>query len=471
MGRVREGFNGPHTVVDEATHFEGTANPSRLNPRTGVARLEPRSAQRLRPFMFRAVITGYGVVSPFGLGQSVWKNGLRSGVSTTRRLSLFDPENPVPSAPHIGALACHVAAEVPGFEPADWLGDKDLDRVPRVVPLALAAASEALRTSGLDSMTSDQRRETGVLLGSGGGGFSFAEAQFGLWFGGHAKGLSPYAISSSIPGMVSSEISIAHGLRERSHTISDGCTSSSDALGYALDLIRNGRAKRLLVGGADGCVTPGMMAGFCLMRGVPTKWNHAPQRASRPFSVDRDGFVLGEGAWVFVVEELETALARGAKPIAEICGYGATCEAFHRVALKEPDEAARAMKLALDDAGVDESAIDYANLHGTATSLNDPLETDAVKLVFGQRAYDVPMSSTKSQIGHPQGASGAAGVAAALAAMEEGFVPPTINLDNPDPACDLDYVAHEARASSTEWALCNCLGFGSKNAALVIRKL
>ena len=418
----------------------------------------------------RAVITGIGAVSPFGVGWDAWKNGLLSGASATRRIELFNPDFPVPLNPHIEALECQVAGEVPGFEAADYLDAKDLNRVPRVVPLALCAAREALECAGLSQMTAEQKHQTGVLLGSGGGGFSFAEAQFALWFGGHDKRLSPYAISSSIPGMVSSEISIAHGFNGRSHTVSDGCTSSSDALGYALDLIRNGREKRLIVGGADGCVTPGMLAGFCLMRAVPTHWNDKPEQASRPFSADRDGFVLGEGAWIFVIEERQTAIERGAPILAELCGFGATCEAYHRVALKTPDEAARAMKLALDDAHISAADVDYVNLHGTATDLNDPLETAAVKMTFGERAYDVPMSSSKSQIGHPQGASGSAGLAATLVAMQNEMLPPTINLDTPDPRCDLDYIANTARAGQVEWALCNCLGFGSKNAALVVKQ-
>jgi 3-oxoacyl-[acyl-carrier-protein] synthase II len=206
------------------------------------------------------------------------------------------------------------------------------------------------------------------------------------------------------------------------------------------------------------------------MRAISTHWNDEPEKASRPFSRNRDGFVLGEGAWMFVVEELESALARGAKPLAEIAGYGATCEAFHRVALGAPDEAARAMKMALDDAQTGAGAIDYVNLHGTGTQLNDPLETAAVKMALGARAESTPTSATKSQIGHPQGASGAAGVAATVAAMQNDFLPPTINLETPDENCNLDYVANVSRAGKIEAALCNCLGFGSKNAALVLKK-
>ncbi len=419
--------------------------------------------------MFRVVITGVGAVSPFGVGWDAWVQGLRAGTSATRRIALFDPASPVPDAPHIEALACQVAAEVPNFSPSHWVAPKDLDRVPRVVPLALAATREALDNAGLSDMSAAQKSATGVVLGSGGGGSSYSETQLHNWYLQVGR-VSPYAISSSIAGMVSSEISIAHGFRGRSHTVSDGCTSSSDALGYALDLVRSGREKRLLVGGADGCVTPGMMAGFELMRAVPTHWNDCPAKASRPFCLDRNGFVLGEGSWMFVVEELETALARGARIRAEICGYGATCEAYHRVALKEPDEAARAMTMALQDAGIEAAQLDYVNLHGTATPLNDPLETAAIKMALGETAFSTPMSSTKSQIGHPQGASGSAGIAAILAGMEGNFAPPTINLDNPDPACDLDYTPLHARELNIEWALANCLGFGSKNAALVLRR-
>ncbi len=417
--------------------------------------------------MKKAVITGVGVVSPLGSGWTNWTEGLRAGRSATDTISLFDPVDPRGEP-----LPCRVAAQVPDFDATQWISAKDLTRVPRAVPMAIAAAHEALTSAGIEwkGATREMQRETGVVIGSGGGGFSFAEAQFSLWYRGETKGLSPYAISSSIAGMLSSELSIAFNLRGRSHTYSDGCTSSSDALGNALDLIRNGRATRLLCGGADAPITPGTIAAFCLMRAVPTHWNENPAQASRPFDQNRDGFVLGEGAWMFVVEERETALKRGAKIWAEIAGYGASCEAFHRVALSEPDEAARAMQMALADAQVSAEAIDYVNLHGTATAQNDPMETAAVKLALGKHAASTCMSATKSQIGHAQGASGAAGVAATLAAMHGGFVPPTINLDDADENCDLDYVPNVARDLDVETALCNCLGFGSKNAALVLKR-
>ncbi len=422
--------------------------------------------------MRKVVITGVGVASPLGIGWKSWVEGLRSGKSATRRIELFDPASPYPNATGAPSepLACQVAAEIPDFRPEQWMEPKELSRVPRVVPVALCAASQALQSAGLLDATEAQKQEIGVLLGSGGGGFSYAESNFARWFGASDGLISPYAISSAIAGMVSSEISIAFGLRGRSHTVSDGCTSASDAFGYALDAIRSGRAETLLCGGADAPITPGTLAAFALMRAVSTRFNDAPQHASRPFDQDRDGFVLGEGAWIFVLESQDSAQARGAKIWAEIAGYGTTCEAYHRVALSEPDEGARAMKMALQDAQIAPESVDYVNLHGTATALNDPLETAAVKMALGNHAFQVPMSATKSQIGHPQGASGAAGIAAALVAMHEGFIAPTINLENPAPDCDLDYVPNVAREAKIEVALCNCLGFGSKNAAVILKR-
>jgi 3-oxoacyl-[acyl-carrier-protein] synthase II len=368
-------------------------------------------------------------------------------------------------------LACRVAAEVPDFAPQQWMDKRDLERVSRAAPLAIAAAHQALDGAGLLPLGASTQENLHVVIGSGGGGFSFAEEQFARWHGAHSGVLSPYAVSSAIPGALSSEISLHFGVRGRSHTFSDGCTSASDALGNALDLIRNGRAKIILSGGTDAPITPATLAAFHMMRAIPTKFNECPQNASRPFDKTRDGFVLGEGAWIFLIEELEHARARSAKIWCEVAGSGATCEAFHRVALGSPDEAARAMTLALEDASTPAEQIDYVNLHGTATQLNDPLETAAVKLALSHRAYAIPMSATKSQIGHPQGASGAAGVAATIAAMHHGFAPPTINLETPDEACDLDYVPKYSRPAEIDTALCNCLGFGSKNAALVVKKL
>jgi 3-oxoacyl-[acyl-carrier-protein] synthase II len=249
-----------------------------------------------------------------------------------------------------------------------------------------------------------------------------------------------------------------------------GCTSSTDALGHAISLLRYGRVDRALVGGADAPISPGILQGFCLMKIMTPSWNDEPERGSRPFSRDRDGFVLGEGSWMLLLETLDTARERGARIYGELLGYGSTCEAFHRVRLDESgEEPARAITLALEDAGVSPDEIDYVNVHGTSTQLNDRIETRALRHVFGRGAERVPCSSLKSMVGHPQGASGAAGVAATLLAIRDAFIPPTINNDEPDPECDLDTVPNEGRAKALRTAVCNCIGFGSKNSALVLR--
>jgi 3-oxoacyl-[acyl-carrier-protein] synthase II len=261
------------------------------------------------------------------------------------------------------------------------------------------------------------------------------------------------------------------GLRGLSHIISTGCTSSTDAIAYAAEHIALGRQEVMISGGVDAPLAPGILAGFNVMTVLTKEWNDEPARASRPFSRDRSGIVLGEGAWIYVLEEHEHAQKRGAKIYAEITGYGSTCDAYHRVRLEEKgDEPARAMTLAMQEAGRAPEEIDYVNLHGTSTVLNDRIETHALKLALGEQAKRIPMSATKSQVGHPQGASGAAGIAAALCAMHTSLIPPTINLDEPDPECDLDYVPNEARERSVRVALCNCIGFGSKNSALIIEK-
>jgi len=273
-------------------------------------------------------------------------------------------------------------------------------------------------------------------------------------------------------GTLASDLSIRFGMRGPSHVVTTGCTSSTDALNYATQQIHLGRADCVLSGGADSPIALGILKGFILMKIMTSSWNHAPEKGSRPFSVDRDGFVVAEGSWMYVLEEYEHAKARGAQMLAEIVGYGSTCEAFHRVRLQEcGEEPARAIGLAMQRAGVGPQDINYVNLHGTSTDLNDRIETRALKLALGEeRAHQVPMSALKSQIGHPQGACGAAGVAATIIAMQTGQIPPTLNLDTPDPMCDLDYVPQPGRRVAIEHAVCNCIAFGSKNSALVLRR-
>jgi 3-oxoacyl-[acyl-carrier-protein] synthase II len=411
----------------------------------------------------RVVVTGIGCLSPNGNGREGFARALREGRSGVGRISLFDPEG----------LPATIAGELKGFEPAAHVTAKDAKHVSRAVPMAIAASAEALADAGIDAaaLTLSERRELGVVLGTGGGPIEFSERMYHLYYTNQVKKASIYAIASGTIGTLSSEISMQFGLRGPSHVVSTGCASSTDALGYAFRSIKFGTDDVLLCGGVDATVVRGIMEGFVMMRIVSTGWESDPPRASRPFSADRDGFVLGEGAWMFVLEERERARARGAKIYGEIRGYGSTCDAHHRVRLDETgEEPARAMSLALEEAGLPPDAVDYLAYHGTSTELNDRVETRAVRRAFGCRAARLPGSSIKSMIGHPQGACGAAGVAATLLGMRDSFLPPTVNLEQSDPECDLDYVANEARRGSFEHALCNCIGFGSKNSALVISR-
>jgi 3-oxoacyl-[acyl-carrier-protein] synthase II len=412
----------------------------------------------------RVMITGMGVVSPNGTGNSAFSEAILAGRSGVRRISRFDPSE----------IPVQIAGEVRDFDELDWVEKRERKHVSRVLPLALAAATEAFREGGIDpaSLPLDEKRRCGVILGSGGGSQEFTEEQYRLFFRQQYKSMSLFCVPTGVMGTLSSELSVRFGLRGASHMITTGCTSSTDAFGYSVRQIQSGRLDMVLSGGADAPIALGIVKGFILMKILTDSWNDAPERGSRPFSADRDGFVLAEGAWMFVLEEYEHAHARGAKMLAEVCGYGSTCEAFHRVRLQEcGEEPARAIGLAMKEAGISADDVDYVNLHGTSTQLNDRIETRALKLALGEAAAQVPMSGLKSQIGHPQGACGAAGVAATIVAMQNAQIPPTINLDNPDPECDLDYVPDVGRKQTIEHAICNCIAFGSKNSALVLRSV
>ena len=403
-----------------------------------------------------------GAVSPNGVGNAAFSEAALTGKSGIRRITRFDPSE----------IPVQIAGEVPDFDELAWVEKRERKHVSRVLPLALAAATEALRTAGIDaaSLPLEQKRRFGVILGSGGGSQEFTEEQYRLFFHQQYKQMSLFCVPTGVMGTLSSELSVRFGLRGPSHVVTTGCTSSTDGFGYSVRQIQSGRLDMTLSGGADAPISLGIVKGFILMKILTDSWNHAPERGSRPFSVDRDGFVVAEGAWMFVLEEYEHARARGAKVLAEICGYGSTCEAFHRVRLQEcGEEPARAIGLAMKEAGIGAKDVQYVNLHGTSTQLNDRIETRALKLVLGEHAPQVPMSALKSQIGHPQGACGAAGVAATIVAMQSGQIPPTINLDAKDPECDLDYVPDVGRKKTIEHAVCNCIAFGSKNSALVLR--
>ena len=409
----------------------------------------------------RVVVTGMGTVSPIGNCRNCYWESLQSGSSGVRTIDGFCVAN----------STVKIAAQVVDFDWESELSAKDRKHVPRTVPLLLKAVREAVSDAKLnpEEMSLEERRRVGIQIGTGGGGLAFTEKHYEYWFVGPRHGASVYVIPASTHGGLSSEISMAFGFRGLSHVVSTGCTSSTDAIFYAAEHIARGRQDMMIAGGVDAPIAPGILAGFELMKVLTPHWNDEPHRASRPFSVDRSGMVLGEGAYVYVLENLESALARGATIYGEIKGYGSTCDAYHRVRLDDSgEEPARAMTIALENAECSADDIDYVNLHGTSTLLNDKIETAAVKMALGKRAYEIPMSGTKSQVGHPQGASGAAGLGAALCAITTGVVPPTINLDVVDPECDLDYVPNESRRAKIDTALCNCIGFGSKNSALIV---
>ncbi len=412
----------------------------------------------------RIVVTGIGAVSPNGIGREAFWRATRKGRSGVGRIERFDP----------GHLQVQIAGEVRGFDEDRWVQQKDRPHVSRVTPLAIAATDEALRDSRLDPehMTRDELRRIGVMVGSGGASQEWTEEQYRFYYEGKQKQCSVYVIPTSTPGTLASEVSMRFGFRGLSHLVSTGCTSSTDAISYAMEHLRSRRVDRMIAGGVDAPIAPLIIRGFQLMRIMTSRWNNEPGRGSRPFSRDRDGFVIGEGAWFFVLERLDDARERGARIYGEIAGYGSTCEAYHRVRLEEcGEEPARAICMALTEAGIPPSAIDYIQYHGTSTELNDRIETRAVKLAFGSHARSLPGSSLKSLIGHPQGACGAAGIAATLLAMRDGFVHPTINVDADDPECDLDYLAGTGRKLEIEYAVANCIAFGSKNSALVLRRV
>jgi 3-oxoacyl-[acyl-carrier-protein] synthase II len=414
-------------------------------------------------------ITGIGVVSPYGVGRERFWRCVRNGCSATQSISSFDASAftctvaaPVPDVSIDDAIA--IEERAPGLS-AERSGRPDPRRYSRASLIAVVAATEAWADAGLRL----GEPGAGVLVGSGAGGIDVAERQYYEFFTDGWKRVTPYAIPVSIVGMISSEISIALELHGISHVVSTGCTSSTDAISYAAALIRGGEADVVLSGGADACVTPGMIFGFSKMRAVATRYNDLPATASRPFDAGRDGFVLGEGAWMVVLEDESRARARGARIYATVDGHGSTCDAYHRVQM-DPDgeQIVRAMQLAIDRSGRALEEIGYVNYHGTSTVLNDAVESRCVRRLFGALADGVPGSSTTSMIGHPQGASGAAGIVTAALALRDGFLPPTINQTDPDPECDLDFIPNVGRRAQPAAALCNCLGFGSKNSAIVL---
>lgn len=406
----------------------------------------------------RAVITGIGCVAPNGIGKEAFWKGLREGRNCVDKITFFDPSK----------LPSKMAAEVKNFRPEDFIPEtSELKRMSRSACLAVAAAKLALEDGGVQ--LNGVSRELSVTVGSSTSGVEYLLPDAYSFERGGLSKVRPYVGIAGFVGSISSEISRFIRAQGPSFTLSTGCTSSTDAMGYALRQIQYGQAKLIVTGGADACVSDGILAAFCRMGATSTR-NGDYTKASRPFNKDRDGFVIAEGAWIFILEELEHALARGTRIYGELAGYGATCDAWH-MARPEPsgEPAAQAVRAAMEDAHLQPEEIDLFEAYGNSTPINDSYETAIVKKVFGPHAFKLAMPSIKSMLGHPIGAAGAGQVAAALLALNKGFVHPTTNYELPDPECDLDCVPNKGREGKFETALCNSLAFGGKNSCLALR--
>ena len=409
--------------------------------------------------MRRVVVTGIGAVTPFGIGKDAFWEGLANGRSGVRRITRFDASE----------LASQIAGEVPDFDPLQFMDRKDARRMDRFTQFAVAAAGLALTDAGLDKQIPLGDR-VGVLIGSGIGGLETLEEQCSILITRGANRVSPFFVPMMIADMAAGQVSIQFGARGHNACTVTACCSGSHSIGDAFRVIQRGEADVMISGGAEAPIVRLAMAGFCSAKTLSTR-NDEPERACRPFDANRDGFVMGEGSGIVILEELEHARSRGAKIYGELVGYGATGDAYHiTTPAPEGDGAARAMQAALEDAGLGAEAVDYINAHGTSTEYNDYFETIAIKRVFGKRADQIPVSSTKSMVGHLLGAAGGAELIACLLAMEHNLIPPTINYEEPDPRCDLDYVPNVARNASLQVAMSNSFGFGGHNAVLVVKR-
>jgi 3-oxoacyl-[acyl-carrier-protein] synthase II len=406
----------------------------------------------------RVVITGLGAVTPLGIGVEPFWRGLIAGQSGIDRMTLTDPSN----------YPCQVAGEVRGFDPLHFMEAKEARRMSRATQFAVAAAKMAIEDSGID-LSSEDLTAIGVILGTGTTAFPETEAGARTMLSKGGMRLSPFFVPIVLPNMPACQVSIQFGLRGYNSTITTACAASTQSIGEAYETICRGDADIVLSGGAEAPICELGLAGFSVMRALSTH-NDDPPKASRPFDATRNGFVPGEGAGIVVLEELQHAMARGARIYAEVAGYASSSDAYH-VTAPDPDGdgAAQAMALAVADAGLRPEDIDYINAHGTGTPLNDAVETKAIKRVFGDHAYKLAISSTKSMIGHLLGGAGGVEAVATVLSVYHGIVHPTINLHNPDPECDLDYVPNEARVMRVRAAMSNSFGFGGQNACLVIK--
>ncbi len=408
----------------------------------------------------RVVVTGLGVVSPVGIGVDTFWNSLMEGRSGVGRITTFDPS----------ALDTQIAAEVPDFDPTDFMDRKEARRNDRFVQFGYAASRLALDDAQL-AITPQNATRVGVLIGSGIGGAVTWEQQYTILQTRGPSRVSPFFIPMIILNMASGVTSILTGAKGPNTCVSTACATGGNAIGDAMRLIQRGDADAMIAGGAEAAITPLSVAGFCAMKAMSTR-NADPQRAARPFDATRDGFVMGEGAGVVILEALEVAERRGARIYAELVGYGMSADAFH-ITQPDPeaDGASRSMRNALHDAQMEPEAIDYINAHGTSTPYNDRTETIAIKQVFGAHAHRVPISSTKSMMGHLLGAAGGVEFIACVLAIDRGVIPPTINYEHPDPECDLDYVPNTPREARITTAMSNAFGFGGHNAILIATRM
>jgi beta-ketoacyl-acyl-carrier-protein synthase II len=405
----------------------------------------------------RVVVTGMGAMTPLGLTLEETWQGLLAGRSGIERITAFDASD----------LPSQMAGELKGFEPSDYIDYKEARRMARCSQVALATAKQAVADAGL-AVPLEHGERVGTLMGSGVGGYERAIEGVDTYREKGLRRVNPFVPISMLINMPSHHVSTWSGAKGPISTVVAACATGTQAIGEAAEHVRRGAADVMICGGVDAMVHFTLMVGFCSMRALSTR-NDEPQRASRPFDAERDGFVLSEGAAVMVLEDLEHALARGARIRAEVLGHSSSSDAYH-VAQPDPEGegGSRAMAWALEDGGVEPDEVDYINAHGSATPISDPIETLAIKRVFGDYAYDVPISSTKSMIGHPMGGAGAIEAAVCVRTIEEGKIHPTANLENPDPECDLDYVPEGPRSADVRVALSNSFGLGGQNACLVL---
>lgn len=406
----------------------------------------------------RVVVTGMGVVTSLGSDPATFWNNLKAGKSGVSRIESFD----------VSEYPTQIAAEVRDFKPEDYIDRKEARRMDRFVQFAVAAGVMALKDAGLEAGRNVDPERMGVMVGSGIGGLGTWEDQHNVLLEKGPKRVSPFFIPMMIANMASGQISMITGAKGPNSTAVTACATGTHSIGDSFRLIRHGDADVMICGGAEAAIRPTGLAGFCAMRAMSTR-NDEPEKASRPFDADRDGFVMGEGAGILVLESLEHAVRRGARIYAEVIGYGMSGDAFH-ITDPDPDGAVRCMTRAMKDAGIQPEEIDYINAHGTSTPVGDRSETTAIKKAFGDHACKLAVSSTKSMTGHLLGAAG--GIEAVILALtlDDGVIAPTINLDNPDPECDLDYVPNTARKADVRTALSNSFGFGGHNATIVMRK-